>query len=443
MIDQLDATSLLHALRQRERELEAVITVTRALQAQVRLEELMEQAVRAAMSTVEADAGSLILHDPEREKLVFRHVEGPTRDKVMGLEIADTQGIAGEVFHSGEARISHDVMSDRAHILDIDQAANYRTRNMITVPLRAGAGETIGVLQILNKHTGLFDAEDLAVVEVIASQVASAIVTTQLFERAQAAAIVDLLGQISHDIKNLLTPVSMAGQTMRVMLDDFRAEVARRLADPDTDAAAVLPAIGQMVEQISMDVAEIFDILEESTAIARQRTKELADSVKGFTSPPVYELADLNEVVTGVCRVLRVVAEQHGITLVQDTPQPALVSHDARRMYNAVYNLINNALGATPDGGRVTVRTAVIADGAFPDGACVEVAVTDTGCGMSPETAAKLFTGRIQSTKPGGTGLGTRVVKNVIAAHNGRLYVESEEGQGTTIRARIPLRMLA
>jgi signal transduction histidine kinase len=154
----------------------------------------------------------------------------------------------------------------------------------------------------------------------------------------------------------------------------------------------------------------------------------------------VYEPTDLNEVVRGVCRVLAVVAHQHGITLEATTGAVPVSLMDSRRMYNAIYNLTNNALGATPDGGRVTVHTACCAEGAFPDGRYVEVRVQDTGCGMPPEVVEKLFTGRVRSTKPGGTGLGTRVVKNVVDAHGGRLHVTSVQDEGTTIGIRVPLR---
>jgi signal transduction histidine kinase len=71
------------------------------------------------------------------------------------------------------------------------------------------------------------------------------------------------------------------------------------------------------------------------------------------------------------------------------------------------------------------------------------VRVQDTGVGMPPDVVEKLFTGRVRSTKPGGTGLGTRVVKNVVDAHGGRLQVDSVENVGTTIAIRIPLRLPA
>jgi signal transduction histidine kinase len=425
-------------LRARARQLHAVVSVTRALQAHLEPDELLQHAVTTAMDTVEADAGSIILHDAERGTLVFRHVEGPSKDKITGLEIADTQGIAGDVFHTGASRISHDVNRDRAHTQDIDKKSQYHTQSMITVPLQAG--DRIGVLQVLNKRSGLFNEEDLAVVEVLATQVASAIITAQLYQKAQAAAIVDMVGQISHDIKNLLTPISMAGDTLRMMMEDFHQQISDQLDRPQQEVCEMVPSLRVSCQQIYEDVTEIFSILDESTQIAQQRAKEIADAVKGMTSAPVYEPTDLNEVVRGVCRVLAVVAHQHGITLEATTGAVPVSLMDSRRMYNAIYNLTNNALGATPDGGRVTVHTACCAEGAFPDGRYVEVRVQDTGCGMPPEVVEKLFTGRVRSTKPGGTGLGTRVVKNVVDAHGGRLHVTSVQDEGTTIGIRVPLR---
>jgi signal transduction histidine kinase len=60
------------------------------------------------------------------------------------------------------------------------------------------------------------------------------------------------------------------------------------------------------------------------------------------------------------------------------------------------------------------------------------ISVVDTGNGMSPEVRDSLFTYRAISSKAGGTGLGTKIVKDVVDAHGGTISVESEEGKGTT-----------
>jgi signal transduction histidine kinase len=162
--------------------------------------------------------------------------------------------------------------------------------------------------------------------------------------------------------------------------------------------------------------------------------------VKGLTSPAEFTPTDLDEVVQGVCRVLHVVAEQHGVNLSVLPGGIPTALLDNRRIYNAVYNLVHNAIGATPQGGKITVTTAFIPGGGDDPHAYLEVQVSDTGCGMPPEIAAKLFGGNVRSTKPGGTGLGSRVVKNVIDAHSGQLIVDSTPDYGTRITARIPFR---
>ena len=427
-------------LLQRDRQLQAVVSMTHALQTHVMLDDLIRQAVLTSMATVDADACSLLLHDRDRKLLIFRHVEGAAKAVLTGVEISDAQGIAGAVFHSGIPRISHDVKTDRSHSGAIDAKTNYHTSSMVTVPLRAGGEEAIGVLQALNKHSGTFDEHDIAVLQVLSTQVAAAIITAQLNERAKAVTIVELMGQISHDIKNLLTPVSMAGQTLRLMLEDFSLHVREKLATSSPENAAVVDAIQLMISNIDEDAKEMLDILDESAQIAQLRAKEIADSVKGLTSPPEYSEADLNDVMQGVCRVLRVVAEQHGVSLREELGTLPIARLDTRRLYNAAYNLVNNALGATPAGGSVTVRTGFRRGGDFPEGNYVQMSVADTGHGMPPETANILFSGRVRSTKAGGTGLGTLVVRNVIDAHGGQLFVDSEQEKGTTITARIPLR---
>ena len=67
------------------------------------------------------------------------------------------------------------------------------------------------------------------------------------------------------------------------------------------------------------------------------------------------------------------------------------------------------------------------------------VSVIDTGRGMPPDVRDRLFTKRAMSTKSGGTGLGTKIVKDVVDAHGGKVWVESELGIGTKIHIALPL----
>ena len=115
--------------------------------------------------------------------------------------------------------------------------------------------------------------------------------------------------------------------------------------------------------------------------------------------------------------------------LAADLPNLAM---DADRMAQAIGNLLSNAVKYTPSGGRVLVSYRET----DRQGICE---VTDTGPGIPDEVKTKLFTDQAVSTKAMGTGLGTRIVKDVVDAHGGTLELESEVGVGTTIRCRMPL----
>jgi len=149
------------------------------------------------------------------------------------------------------------------------------------------------------------------------------------------------------------------------------------------------------------------------------------------------QLADcrLSDVVGSVVETLGLVAEQKGITLRTDgldalPPMPV----DERRLYNAFYNLVNNAIPEVPAGGSITIRGRL--DSAA---GTVCLSVIDTGQGMPPEVRDSLFSGHAISRKTGGTGLGTKIVKDAVDAHGGQITVESREGRGTTFHIRLPL----
>jgi signal transduction histidine kinase len=101
-------------------------------------------------------------------------------------------------------------------------------------------------------------------------------------------------------------------------------------------------------------------------------------------------------------------------------------------------NLLSNAVKFTPEGGRVGL-TASVADGA------ITIAVSDTGIGIAPEDQAAIFeefrqVGREDARKQEGTGLGLTLAKKFVELHGGRIWVQSQVGQGSTFSFTLPVR---
>jgi len=139
--------------------------------------------------------------------------------------------------------------------------------------------------------------------------------------------------------------------------------------------------------------------------------------------------------VADVIRSLHRYAAEKGIALHAEGLESLPVTQaDERRLFNAFYNLIDNAIPEVLPGGSVTVRGQVDVG---TDALVISVA--DTGKGMPPDVRDALFTTQVVSRKIGGTGLGTKIVKDVVDAHKGSISVESELGVGTTIHIRLPL----
>src|SRR6185436_12661950 len=415
-LSRADTSELLHYKTQ----LEAVERISQALFQSFDLDELVETTLRIALEEVGAEAGSILLADSEKEELIFQYSIG---DKPVprGTAIPWGKGISGAVFQSGEARITNQVDHDASHLHQIDQATGFVTHDMIAVPLRRWRGEPIGVLDVVNKRAGPFTNHDLGLLTIISAFAALAIQQAKQFEDAKKAEVVTLLGDIGHDLKNLLTPVCAGMELLRGEVNElFGGMSPTELSE----------------KHVSKDICdEAGEMAQNAIRRLNDRVQEMADCVKGLSAPPNFKPCAVWLVILEVFKTLQVLARDKQIALRTEGLEslPEFLA-DERRLYNAFYNLINNAIPETPPGGSITVRGHL-----DQDSGGIALAVADTGRGMAPEIRDRLFSARAVSTKKGGTGLGTKIVKDVVDAHNGKILVESEPGVGTTFHLRFPL----
>jgi len=116
------------------------------------------------------------------------------------------------------------------------------------------------------------------------------------------------------------------------------------------------------------------------------------------------------------------------VTEVEDAPMPLMA--DPELLHRALSNLVLNAKDAMPEGGTVTISATNREQN-------VEIRVSDTGQGMTPEECERLFT-PYYTTKEHGTGLGLAIVQSIVADHAGTIAVESHERQGATFVITLP-----
>lgn len=405
------------------RELETALLISQALSRHSTLEDLVAQTLDTALEAINAESGSILIADSTSQQLInYRSVgEKPVPP---GSAVPWNHGIAGAVFKSAQHAIIVDAEKDPSLPERIDKSTGSAIKNLVVVPLKRWQGEPIGVIEILNKRDHQLDEGDVAILTMISSLATPAIEEARLFEAKKLAEVAQLAGDMSHDIKNLLMPVLCGAELLKDEFDELYEKWSIRKTPQSEKSRALCHEVLAMVEE---DVRRISD-----------RVRELADCVKGMTSPPRFTPCEVASVIESVFKTLDLMAKKKGVALRSEgLDRLPPVEADEQRLYNAFYNLVNNAISEVSSGGSVTIHGEVAQTADILD-----ISVTDTGRGMPPEIRDSLFTARAISRKAGGTGLGTKIVKDVVDAHKGHISVESTVGVGTTFRLILPLRQI-
>jgi signal transduction histidine kinase len=217
----------------------------------------------------------------------------------------------------------------------------------------------------------------------------------------------DLVANVSHELK---TPIS----ALRAHLENLRDGV--EVPSPDTLEVMLAQSerLGRLVDQL-LELSR----LESGDLPLRPEPMRLG--------PLVERVLSEIEVALGPRRI------ELDERLPADLPP---VFADAERVHQVLFNLLDNAVRFTPDGGRVTV-TASSRNGS------VDVAVADTGPGIPGEHLPRVFerfyrVDPARSRHEGGTGIGLAIARSVVEAHGGRIWAESEPGRGSTFTFELP-----
>ena len=221
---------------------------------------------------------------------------------------------------------------------------------------------------------------------------------------------------------------------------ELASGLAHELAQPLSAIANGVEACARYVRAGKAKSAKLLALLEEASAEAL-RAGDIVAHLRGFIEKgkPQFERTDLREIARNVPRLLGHEIEHEQITLRLDLgPQPLPIVADRIQIEQVVVNLMQNAIDVVREarrGHREIRLEARTVQG------MAEVAVHDTGAGVSAAAAERLFE-PFFTTKPTGLGLGLAISRSIIEAHQGRLWVESPGdggGRGTTVRFTLPL----
>jgi PAS domain S-box-containing protein len=222
------------------------------------------------------------------------------------------------------------------------------------------------------------------------------------------ATIGAMTAKVAHEIRNPLGSIQLN-------LDLVRKEI-----DKLAQTSQHLPAEGrELVDALRAEAGRIHRVIEEYLQFAR-------------LPKPKLRPVDLHNLLDRKLGFLQASFENANVKLRRGFVAPrAVVLADEEQLWQAVLNLIRNALDAMPEGGTLTIRTNC-------DNDRFELHVADTGQGMTDDQLQQLFV-PFFSTKPTGTGLGLAMTQQIVNEHDGRIRCQSSGGRGTTFTLDFPL----
>ena len=233
------------------RRTELLLEISRKIAGLKTLEEILWCLIDFVTKELGADRGTLFLNDQETNELYSRIAQG---DLTREIRILNNVGIAGAIFMNQEGEIIHDVYKDSRFNKEVDQETGYKTKNMVCCPVKTVGGETIGVIQVLNKHKGRFTRDNLLFVESVATQAAVSIQNAQNSEnfekkRAKEMEFISIVSDVTAEI-------DLGSLLQRVMEEATRMLNADRatlfLNDEKTNELFSRVAMGEGIGEIRL-----------------------------------------------------------------------------------------------------------------------------------------------------------------------------------------------
>ncbi len=408
-------------------QLTALGEVSRAVSSTLDLQTVLTTIVTRAVQLSAANGGGVIYeYDDVTEEFRLRATHGMDAALSNALQTAPIRLGEGAMGQAGLTRAPvqvADIVDERAVVLarvrPVLMQSGYRS--LLAVPLLLEQ-RIMGGLVVWRRESGPFDPAVVNLLQAFATQSVLAIQNARLFRELDAKSRQleaasrhksEFLANMSHELR---TPLNAILGFSEVLLERMFGEVNAKQTEYLQDI------LGSGQHLLSL----INDILDLSKVEAGRLELELGQ----FHLPTALDNA---------LTLIRERATRHGITLTQTVDERVgEIVADERKVKQILLNLLSNAVKFTPEGGRVGVTATAIND-------AITIAVSDTGIGIAPEDQAAIFeefrqVGRDDARKQEGTGLGLTLAKKFVELHGGRIWVQSQVGQGSTFTFTLPAR---
>ena len=406
----LKHVALFEHIQKRITQIELINQVGGHLAETIVLEELLNTAAIAIQKSFNYFDVTIFLISEDQTELVLEAHSGNFIDFLPhGYRLPIGSGISGWVAAHGERVLANDVSQDPRYFV----YSYHNTRSELTVPIKVD-NTVLGVLNVEDTKLHAFDETDCVVLETLCDQLGSAIKNAKLYDEVRKANMKlteldkmksEFLGIVSHDFRSPLSSIILAGKSM------LRKESVQNE-----------PQLYEYLKLITEQANRLNQLAEDTLSITKIESGQLNY---------YFKVVNVERLIQDAMAMVRY-SNRHVLEY-RIHPDAIFIKGDQPKLRQVVQNLVNNAVKYSPRGGKVDI----LVDDSPPEEILVSVA--DQGIGIPPGQVDKLFqkfsrvdTGEARDIK--GSGLGLWICKEIVQAHGGKIWIETELGKGTTFK---------
>src|SRR5450432_4044898 len=421
-------------VKQQADELKTINQISQALVSQADLNDLIKLVGDQLKDLFKANIVYIALLDKKTKMISFPYQYG---DNMQPLKLGE--GLTSKIILSGEPLLINKDVHEQASELGINRVG-LPASSYLGVPIPV-SDEIIGVLSIQStEKENRFVEKDKNLLTTIAANVGVAIRKARLFEEVKRAntdadaarknaeeanaAKSAFLSTVSHELRTPLTSVLGFTRITKKRLEEKIFPVTDR-SDPKT-----VKAIEQISGNLNVVIAEgerLTNLINDVLDLAKIEAGKMEWNMESVQFPEVLERA---------ISVTSALFDQKNLRLERKVEENLPeISGDRDKLIQVVVNLLSNAVKFTNDG--------VVTCSVYQKEGALIVGITDTGIGIAPEDHDKVFeqfkqVGDTLTDKPKGTGLGLPICKEIVEHHHGKIWLESELGNGSTFYFMLP-----
>ena len=226
---------------------------------------------------------------------------------------------------------------------------------------------------------------------------------------------------------------TLPSETSSDQFDAHARELVHEIRNPLNSVSLNLQLIEEDLSAV--EIQEVDEVLNRIRRIRSEieRLNQILTDFRRFTGLPPLSLrqSNLGALIEEVLEFTEPEAQSRNIKVVREIQELPSIELDPEQFKQALWNLIINATQAMENGGTLTVRASALNDN-------IQIDVQDTGEGISPDIAVRIFD-LFFHTKENGTGVGLAIVKRVIEGHGGRASATNQPNQGATFSIELPI----